>query len=151
MVASPAHGMNAAPTAQRSAGETGEFWQGAGYLWWNDPPPTLGNFFRLWLDNHPTRRYNTLMSNTDPNSFSFRLRSTIALLEAETQQGVDNWTETINRLKETLAEVEQEEASDNCAVASESDNWAESEDRRMEAESDDLSWEADEDRRMEAL
>ncbi len=90
------------------------------------------------------------MENPDPKSFAFRLRATIALLEAETQQGVEDWTSTIGRLKETLAEVENEE-SDNCAVAAVSDNWADAEDRRMEAESDDLSWEADEDRRMEAL
>jgi hypothetical protein len=90
------------------------------------------------------------MENPDPKSFAFRLRATIALLEAETQQGVEDWTSTIGRLKETLAEVVQEE-SDNCAVAAVSDNWADDEDRRMEAESDDLSWEADEDRRMEAL
>jgi len=90
------------------------------------------------------------MENADPKSFAFRLRATIALLEAETQQGLEDWTSTIGRLKETLAEVENEE-SDNCAVAAVSDNWADDEDRRMEAESDDLSWEADEDRRMEAL
>jgi len=58
------------------------------------------------------------MENPDPKSFAFRLRATIALLEAETQQGVEDWTSTICRLKETLAEVVQEE-SDNCAVASE--------------------------------
>jgi hypothetical protein len=58
------------------------------------------------------------MENPDPKSFAFRLRATIALLEAETQQGVEDWSSTIGRLKETLAEVVQEE-SDNCAVAPE--------------------------------
>lgn len=48
--------------------------------------------------------------NNDPNSFSYRLRGSIALLEAETQQGIENWTPTIERLKATLAEVEKEEA-----------------------------------------
>jgi hypothetical protein len=142
--------MNAAPLAQRSEGAIGDDLAGAGYLWWNTPPPTLGKSLAKRLDNHPTRRYNTHMENPDPKSFAFRLRATIALLEAETQQGVEDWTSTIGRLKETLAEVENEE-SDNCAVAAVSDNWADDEDRRMEAESDDLSWEADEDRRMEAL
>lgn len=46
------------------------------------------------------------MDNTDPNSFVFRLRGTIALLEAETQQGLEDWTPTITRLKEVLAEEE---------------------------------------------
>jgi hypothetical protein len=41
-----------------------------------------------------------------PESFSFRLRATIALLEAETQQGLEDWTPTIARLKETLKEEE---------------------------------------------
>ena len=48
--------------------------------------------------------------NNDPNSFSYRLRGSIAMLEAETQQGVEDWTSTIARLKTTLAEVEKEEA-----------------------------------------
>lgn len=42
----------------------------------------------------------------DPDSFAYRLRGTIALLEAETQQGVEDWTTTIARLKITLAEEE---------------------------------------------
>lgn len=54
--------------------------------------------------------------NNDPNSFSYRLRGSIALLEAETQQGIENWTPTIDRLKATLAEVEKEE-SDNPVAA----------------------------------
>lgn len=40
----------------------------------------------------------------DPDSFMFRLTHTIALLEMETQQGVEDWTPTINRLKEVLEE-----------------------------------------------
>lgn len=42
--------------------------------------------------------------NTDPDSFSFRLRHTIDLLEYETQQGIEDWTPTITRLREVLAE-----------------------------------------------
>lgn len=42
----------------------------------------------------------------DPDSFIYRLKHTIALLEFETQQGVENWTPTIARLKEVLAEEE---------------------------------------------
>ena len=41
-----------------------------------------------------------------PDSFIYRLKHTIALLEIETQQGVENWTPTIARLKEVLAEEE---------------------------------------------
>jgi hypothetical protein len=40
----------------------------------------------------------------DPDSFVHRLKHTIAMLEAETQQGVEDWTPTIVRLKEVLAE-----------------------------------------------
>jgi len=39
-------------------------------------------------------------------SFTERLRFTIAQMEAETQQGVEDWTPTITRLKEVLAEEE---------------------------------------------
>jgi hypothetical protein len=81
-------------------------------------------------------------------SFTDRLKHTIAQLEEETASGQENWTPTIDALRATLNEVEQEE-SDNRAVAA--SDWAESEDLRMEAESDDFSWEADEDRRMESL
>jgi len=92
--------------------------------------------------------------NNDPNSFSYRLRGSIALLEAETQQGIENWAPTIDRLKATLAEVEKEESdtcSFPCAACDNADDYFDAEDRRMEAESDDLSWEADENRRMESL
>ena len=90
-------------------------------------------------------------TTNDPKSFAFRLRHTITQLEQETAAGIENWAPTIDRLKAMLAEVEQEE-SDNCAVASNNaDDYFDAEDRRMEAESDDLSWEADENRRMEAL
>lgn len=44
--------------------------------------------------------------NTDPDSFSFRLRHTIALLQYETEQGVEDWSPTIVRLREVLAEEE---------------------------------------------
>ena len=40
----------------------------------------------------------------DPDSFVYRLQHTIALLEYETQQGVEDWSPTIARLKEVLAE-----------------------------------------------
>ena len=39
-------------------------------------------------------------------SFADRLRHTIALMEAETQQGIEDWTPTIVRLREVLAEEE---------------------------------------------
>lgn len=40
----------------------------------------------------------------DPDSFINRLKHTIAQLEAETQQGVEDWSKTIVRLQEVLAE-----------------------------------------------
>ena len=84
-------------------------------------------------------------TTNDPKSFAFRLRHTIDQLEQETAAGIENWAQTIDRLKATLAEVEKEEESDTA------DDYFDAEDRRMEAESDDLSWEADENRRMESL
>lgn len=44
--------------------------------------------------------------HNDPDSLSFRLRHTIAMLEYETQQGIEDWTPTISRLKEVLKEEE---------------------------------------------
>jgi hypothetical protein len=45
------------------------------------------------------------MSKTnDFESFAFRLTHTIAMLERETAEGVEDWTPTITRLKEVLAE-----------------------------------------------
>jgi hypothetical protein len=61
-------------------------------------------------------------TTNDPKSFAFRLRHTINQLEQENAAGEDNWDALIDRLKATLAEVEQEGESDNCAVAAESDN-----------------------------
>jgi len=46
-------------------------------------------------------------------SFTDRLRFTIAQMEAETQQGVEDWTSTIARLKEVLAEEEAKISSKN--------------------------------------
>ena len=88
-------------------------------------------------------------TTNDPKSFAFRLRHTITQLEQETAAGIENWAPTIDRLKATLAEVEKEEESDN--ASDNADDYFDAEDRRMEAESDDLSWEADENRRMESL
>jgi hypothetical protein len=48
------------------------------------------------------------MSNNDPDSFAYRLRSTIALLEQETEDGIEDWTPTIARLREVLEEVNNE-------------------------------------------
>lgn len=48
-------------------------------------------------------------------SFADRLKHTIAQLEEETASGQENWTPTIDALRATLNEVEQEE-SDNRAV-----------------------------------
>jgi len=42
-------------------------------------------------------------------SFKDRLRHTIAQLSAETQQGLEDWTSTINKCQDLLAELEQEE------------------------------------------
>lgn len=42
--------------------------------------------------------------NNDPDAFSSRLRHTIALLEYETEQGIEDWTPTITRLREVLGE-----------------------------------------------
>ena len=44
--------------------------------------------------------------HNDPDCLSFRLRHTIAMLEYETQQGIEDWTPTISRLKEVLKEEE---------------------------------------------
>lgn len=93
-------------------------------------------------------------TTNDPKSFAFRLRHTITQLEQETAAGIENWAPTIDRLKATLAEVEKEESdtcSFPCAACDNADDYFDAEDRRMEAESDDLSWEADENRRMESL
>ena len=68
------------------------------------------------LDNHVPLEYNQAMKalfQTERNeekpyeaSFADRLRHTIALMEAETQQGIEDWTPTIVRLREVLAEEE---------------------------------------------
>lgn len=58
------------------------------------------------------------MSN--PTTFANRLRFTIAQLERETAEGVENWTPTIDALRATLTTVEAEEGreeSDKSAVA----------------------------------
>jgi hypothetical protein len=58
------------------------------------------------------------MSN--PTTFANRLRFTIAQLERETAEGVENWTPTIDALRATLTTVEEEEGreeSDKSAVA----------------------------------
>ena len=47
------------------------------------------------------------MSN--PTTFANRLRFTIAQLERETAEGVENWTPTIDALRATLTTVEAEE------------------------------------------
>lgn len=60
------------------------------------------------------------MSN--PTTFANRLRFTIGQLERETAEGVENWTPTIDRLKNVLAEVENEE-SDKSAVAANLDRF----------------------------
>lgn len=39
-------------------------------------------------------------------SFTDKLRHTIALLRAETQQGVEDWTSTIQRMEKVLLEEE---------------------------------------------
>ena len=51
-------------------------------------------------------------------SFTDRLRFTIAQMEAETQQGLENWTPTITRLKEVLTEEENKiSAKKSLAIA----------------------------------
>ena len=44
--------------------------------------------------------------DNDPDSFPNRLRHTIALLERETKEGIEDWSPTILRLREVLAEEE---------------------------------------------
>ena len=68
------------------------------------------------LDNRVPLEYNQAMKalfQTERNdekpheaTFADRLRHTIALMEAETQQGIEDWTPTIVRLREVLAEEE---------------------------------------------
>ena len=65
-------------------------------------PKTTKKSSRRPLDGSLDSWYNTHMH--DPDSFIYRLQHTIALLEVETQQGIEDWTPTINRLKEVLAE-----------------------------------------------
>jgi hypothetical protein len=49
--------------------------------------------------------------------FTDRLRFTIAQMEAETQQGVEDWTPTIARLKEVLEEEIKESSKTVLATA----------------------------------
>lgn len=42
-------------------------------------------------------------------SFKDRITHTIAQLEAETQQGLEDWTSTISKCRALLKELEQEE------------------------------------------
>ena len=68
------------------------------------------------LDSRVPLEYNQAMKalfQTERNeekpyeaSFADRLRHTIALMEAETQQGIEDWSPTIVRLREVLAEEE---------------------------------------------
>ena len=49
---------------------------------------------------------------TNPLSFANRLRGTIIQLTRETEEGQEDWTPTINRLRDTLAiEIEREKSS----------------------------------------
>lgn len=49
---------------------------------------------------------------TNPMSFANRLRGTIIQLTRETEEGQEDWTPTINRLRDTLAiEIEREKSS----------------------------------------
>ena len=57
------------------------------------------------LDRPDPLWYNAPM-NSDPDSFSYRLRKTISTLQTETEAGVEDWTPTIVRLQEVLAEEE---------------------------------------------
>jgi hypothetical protein len=47
------------------------------------------------------------MKTQDPVSFAERLRHTIAQLRAETQQGIEDWTITIEKLQVVLKEEEE--------------------------------------------
>jgi hypothetical protein len=77
--------------------------------------PSLGKSHK-GLDSPSQSEYNRAMKAqfiTERNdekpydaSFAERLKHSIALLEAETQQGVEDWTQTIVRLREVLAEEE---------------------------------------------
>jgi len=50
-------------------------------------------------------------------SFKDRLIHTIAQLEAETHQGVEDWTTTIAKCRDLLKELEQEERAGTAVVA----------------------------------
>jgi hypothetical protein len=74
-------------------------------------PTYLGrHYHQLWDEKEKSWMGVDLISSLcytmrmDPDSFIYRLQHTIALLEVETQQGVEDWTPTIARLKEVLAE-----------------------------------------------
>jgi hypothetical protein len=55
---------------------------------------------------------STMQNETNPMSFANRLRGTIIQLTRETEEGQEDWTPTINRLRDTLAiEIEREKSS----------------------------------------
>jgi hypothetical protein len=55
---------------------------------------------------------STMLNETNPMSFANRLRGTIIQLTRETEEGQEDWTPTINRLRDTLAiEIEREKSS----------------------------------------
>ena len=56
------------------------------------------------ISSKKTSGYPMKKTNDDFESFAFRLTHTIAQLEQETKDGVEDWTPTITRLKEVLAE-----------------------------------------------
>ena len=52
-----------------------------------------------------------MLNETNPMSFANRLRGTIVQLTRETEEGQEDWTPTINRLRDTLAiEIEREKS-----------------------------------------
>lgn len=54
---------------------------------------------------------STMLNETNPMSFANRLRGTIIQLTRETEEGQEDWTPTINRLRDTLAiEIEREKS-----------------------------------------
>ena len=56
--------------------------------------------YRMPDDTNPT---------PNPVSFSFRLRASIAQMERETKEGVDDWSTLIQRMRDILPALEAEE------------------------------------------
>jgi tRNA(Met) C34 N-acetyltransferase TmcA len=64
------------------------------------------------------------MATHEPVPFSVRLAHTIRLLRWETDQGIEDWTDTLVALEAVLSEVSEEQTHNEPAeMAEESDDW----------------------------